>query len=99
MILNSIQQNDDNNHLNIFIQVTLTNDVLEFLYKDDGKGLSKKYLDDPTKILEVHETSRKQGHGLGMWIVHNTIIMSGGEIKKIDGNDGFSIKFTVGGKI
>ena len=99
LILNSIQQNDDNNHLNIFIQVTLTNDVLEFLYKDDGKGLSKKYLDDPTKILEVHETSRKQGHGLGMWIVHNTIIMSGGEIKKIDGNDGFSIKFTVGGKI
>ncbi|MBU3098077.1 MULTISPECIES: ATP-binding protein [Clostridium] len=99
LILNSIQQNDDRNHLCIFIQATLSNGLLEFLYKDDGKGLNKKYIDDPMKIVEVHETSRKQGHGLGMWIVNNTIVMSGGEIKKIEGLGGFTIQFTMGGKI
>ena len=99
LILNSIQQNDDRNHLCIFIQSTLSNGLLEFLYKDDGKGLNKKYIDEPMKIVEVHETSRKQGHGLGMWIVNNTIVMSGGEIKKIEGLGGFTIQFTMGGKI
>lgn len=99
LILNSIQQNDDNNHLSILIQCTLNNGFLEFVYKDDGKGLNKKYRDNPMKILEVHETSRKNGHGLGMWIVNNTVVMSGGEIKEIQGINGFRIQFTLGGKI
>ena len=99
LILNSIQQNDDKSHLNLFIQSFIKDGTLEFLYKDDGKGLSKKYLDNPMKILEVHETSRKRGHGLGMWIVNNTIVMAGGEITKIEGDDGFSIQFTLGGKM
>ena len=99
LILNSIQQNDDKSHLNLFIQSSIKDGILEFLYKDDGKGLSKKYLDNPMKILEVHETSQKRGHGLGMWIVNNTVVMTGGEITKIEGDDGFSIQFTLGGKM
>lgn len=99
LILNSIQQNDDKSHLNLFIQSSIKDGTLEFLYKDDGKGLSKKYLDNPMKILEVHETSRKRGHGLGMWIVNNTVVMAGGEITKIEGDDGFSIQFTLGGRM
>lgn len=51
------------------------------------------------KILEVHETTRTNGHGLGMWIVNNTCIMSGGEIQKIGGEKGFEIEFIIGGKI
>ena len=98
LILNSIQQNDDKSHLNLLIQSSIKDGILEFLYKDDGKGLNKKYLDNPLKILEVHETSRKRGHGLGMWIVNNTVDMAGGEITKIEGDDGFSIQFTLGGK-
>ena len=46
-----------------------------------------------------HETTRKNGHGLGMWIVNNTAVMSGGEIIQINGENGFSIEFTVGGKM
>lgn len=98
LILNSIQQNEDKNHLSIFIKSTVNNGFLEFLYKDDGKGLSKKYIDNPMKILEVHETSRQRGHGLGMWIINNTVVMSGGEIKKIEGINGFSLQFTLGAK-
>ncbi len=99
LILNSIQQNDDNNHLCIYIECIVNNELLKFLYKDNGKGLDNKYLKKPMQILEVHETSRKQGHGLGMWIVNNTIVMSGGEIEQIDGYEGFEIKFSIGGKM
>lgn len=99
LILNSIQQNDNNNHITIYIECFSKNNFLHFLYKDDGEGLNNKYRNNPMQILEVHETSRKQGHGLGMWIVNNTIVMSGGEIEKIDGNNGFEIKFRIGGKM
>lgn len=96
LILNSIQQNEKLNHLEISISVKSTNDLLLFMYTDNGKGLDKKYLKHPEKILEVHETTRKKGHGLGMWIVNNTISMSGGEISKIEGTTGFAINFTMG---
>lgn len=97
LILNSIQQNENVNRINISISVSSDGNLLFFSYSDDGKGLDKKYLSQPDKILEVHETTRKKGHGLGMWIVNNTVAMSGGEIKKIVGNDGFNIEFTIGG--
>jgi len=99
LILNSIQQNERKDHLKIKIDVKESGDKLLFLYSDDGKGLDKKYLLNPRKILEVHETTRKNGHGLGMWIVNNTAIMSGGEISTIVGTDGFSIEFSVGGEM
>lgn len=96
LILNSIQQNESSNHLDIAISVAPTGNLLLFTYKDNGKGLDKKYLKHPEKILEVHETTRKKGHGLGMWIVNNTVTMSGGEISKIVGSDGFLLEFTIG---
>lgn len=97
LILNSIQQNENKNHLSISIHVEQTGDFLCFSYSDNGKGLDRKYLNHPEKILEVHETTRKKGHGLGMWIVNNTVTMSGGGISKITGDKGFSIEFTIGG--
>ena len=97
LILNSIQQNENLNHLEIFISVAYSGNMLFFSYADSGKGLDKKYLNHPEKILEVHETTRKKGHGLGMWIVNNTVTMSGGEITRIDGTNGFAIDFTMGG--
>ena len=60
---------------------------------------SRTQLELTNKILEVHETTRKNGHGLGMWIVNNTIQMSGGKIKEIKGDSGFSITFSLGGKL
>ena len=99
LILNSIQQNESRNHLSIDIEVKQIGEALSFVYKDNGKGLDKKYINSPQKILEVHETTRRNGHGLGMWIVNNTVIMSGGNVGKISGDHGFSIEFTIGGII
>lgn len=97
LILNSIQQNSTLNNLRISIKACITNELLVFEYLDNGKGLIDKYKKYPQMILEVHESSRKDGHGLGMWIVNNTAIMSGGKIIDILGDNGFYIKFSLGG--
>lgn len=99
LILNTVQQNDKRNHVNIIIKVRKNMGLLRFDYYDDGVGLDKKYENNPMKILEVHETTRRNGHGLGMWIIHNTCVMSGGDVMSIDGNDGFHISFTIGGNM
>lgn len=96
LILNSVQQNDNTDHLDICINVELKGSQLLFLYTDNGCGLNEKYLKDPRKILEVHETTREKGHGLGMWIVNNTVNMSGGEIIDILAQPGFGISFSLG---
>lgn len=99
LILNSIQQNDSENALTIHIQAEKRGSYLHLVYSDEGIGLSPKYRLDPMRILEVHETSRKNGHGIGMWIVNNTITNTGGEIQKIEGDNGFKIEFMLGDKI
>ena len=99
LILNSIQQNDAENILEIHIYAEKKGKYINMMYMDKGKGLSEKYKFEPLRILEVHETSRKKGHGIGMWIVNNTIVNTGGEIKKIEGLDGSKIEFMLGDKI
>lgn len=93
LILNSVQQNSETNELKIKIVISRNNNKLKISYYDDGKGLPKKYLDNPRIILEPHETSRTNGHGLGMWIINNTINLQKGEILSISGEGGFGFIF------
>lgn len=99
LILNSIQQNDTESILEICIHAEKKGRYISIVYSDRGKGLSAKYRFEPMRILEVHETSRTKGHGIGMWIVNNTITNTGGEIQKIEGLNGFKIEFMLGDKI
>lgn len=99
LILNSVQQNDKNNSLVIYVKITKESNYLLFNYSDNGCGLHAKYKNDPMRILKPHETTRENGHGLGMWIINNTLNMSGGKIISILGNSGFGIDFTIGDKI
>lgn len=99
LILNSVQQNDKMSSLDICLKVDLVSEKLHFMYSDNGNGLPDKYKNDRFRILEVHESSRPNGHGIGMWIVNNTVVNTGGEILEIGGGPGFSIEFTIGGRI
>lgn len=99
MILNSVQQNQFMNNLVVTISFKAVGNFLSISYSDNGKGLDKKYKDNPRRILEVHETTRQNGHGLGMWIINNTITLCNGQIDKISGDNGFAMEFTLGGKI
>ena len=99
LILNSVQQNESKG--SIFIElnaVKCCDNFIEFEYLDNGVGLPEKFINCPMKILEVHQSSRKKGHGLGMWIINNTLKMTGGEVIEIDGHNGFRIKFRLGEK-
>lgn len=99
LILNTLQQNNHANRIKVIISIKEHNNFLEVSYTDSGIGLPEKYLDKPWRILEVHESSRKDGHGLGMWIINNTLHMTGGEVTDIDGHGGFKFSFKIGGKI
>ncbi|MEC2240715.1 sensor histidine kinase [Bacillus velezensis] len=97
LILNSIQHNELKDKLIIKISVEINGNTINVEYGDNGIGLSKKYVKEPKRILEVHETSRDDGHGLGMWIVNNTLHMYEGEVVEIDGNQGFNMNFNLKG--
>lgn len=99
LILNSWQQNKTANQIDINISIQKISGFLKIIYSDSGVGLPPKYIGDPMRILAVHESSRENGHGLGMWIVHNTIRMTGGEVISIDGHNGFSFCFELGEKL
>lgn len=99
LILNSIQQNDTESILEIQIYAEKKGNYIYMIYLDNGKGLSSKYKFDPMRILEVHETSRTKGHGIGMWIVNSTVTGTGGEIQKIEGFNGFKMEFMIGDKV
>lgn len=96
LILNSIQNYEGKNEdsgLHIEIKVEMINGRLDFEYKDNGPGLHMKYHDNPRRILEPHETTRSNGHGLGMWIVNSAIMNYSGEIYQIGSTIGFDLRF------
>ncbi len=105
LILNSYQQNIKMEKIDINIKIIeLEPNKLSIIYEDNGIGLDKKYLSNPNRILIPHETTRKDGHGLGMWIVNNTILKTEGYIIKIGNSNteneykGFYIEFILKGE-
>lgn len=98
LILNSIQQNSDSSSLTISIEINNNESKLLITYKDNGIGLPEVYQDNPYRILEPLESSREDGHGLGMWIINNTLDLTGGNVNKIYSGKGFKMQFTIGDK-
>lgn len=96
LILNTIQQNDSRSSIEIEIKFNIFDNRLYFSYSDNGVGLPQKYKNEPMRILEVHETSRENGHGLGMWIVNNSIHYTGGKVISITSKAGFGFEFELG---
>lgn len=98
LILNSIQHNEEMKPLNISIKINCIGKVYYVEYADNGVGLAEKYRSNPERILEVHETSRTDGHGLGMWMVNTSLLRNGGKVTNITNEHGFKIEFYFGGQ-
>lgn len=73
-------------------------------YSDTGAGLPDKYKNNPEKILEAFETSKRDpggesvGTGMGMWIVNNTVLDYRGSIdlsKNIKTKEGFYVTISL----
>ena len=70
LILNSVQVNECRKELEISVDFDYNKGKLLLEYSDNGEGLDKKYKNNPSKILNVHEGTREDGHGLGMWMIN-----------------------------
>lgn len=91
LILNSVQINETKRNLKITVEFDYDGEKLLMFYADNGVGLDEKYKSNPQKILNVHEGTRKDGHGIGMWIVNNTIYKFNGHITINSVAEGFSL--------
>ncbi len=69
----------------------------EFIFEDNGIGMTKEFLDkvfDPFERAEDLRTSKIQGTGLGMSITKNIVNMMGGQIN-VESEIGKGSRFTV----
>ncbi len=61
--------------------------------ENNGPPLANMYRNNPDKIFEIGETSKKEkGTGLGLWIVREAVERNNGIISVIDKTDGFGLK-------
>lgn len=101
LVLNTLQQNKDKQRVGVSICATSDRrSEVSFIYQDDGVGFKNAplFMEDPMSILEPFETSRTDGHGLGMYIVSRAISSSDGTINRIDGKNGFRFEFSLRGE-
>ena len=72
---------------NISIEFGLTNNKIEIIYSDNGKGLDKALFDNKEDIFLPFTTSKKDrngneiGTGLGMYLVKSVIEDNNGNIE------------------
>src|SRR6185437_200756 len=95
--LNGKQQHSKN----ISIQWQKTEQNIEILFSDNGKGLDEQYKNDPESIFNLHESSKKDdrgniiGTGLGLYIVKSIIEdYNHSTIAILSYNDGMQFKIT-----
>lgn len=100
LITNSVASFEriSSSHKEILINVSDSDEYIYIEYSDTGAGLIDKYKNNPEKILQAFETSKRDasgeliGTGMGMWIVNNTVLEYRGKIdldKNIKTNQGF----------
>lgn len=64
-----------------------------FIMENNGPPLDEKFRSNPDKIFEMGETSKgKDGTGLGLWVVKETVERNNGSIYVLDKEDGFGLK-------
>lgn len=75
------------------------NDIC-FLMENNGPTLADKYKNNPDKIFEMGETSKdKNGTGLGLWVVKETVERNNGSIEVLERDAGFGLKIIFKGMV
>ena len=102
LINNSIDSFEQRNKIggrNIVIEFEITNNRLEIIFSDNGKGLDKEF-ENKEEIFLPFTTSKKDrtgneiGTGLGMYLVKSVIDDNNGNIEILDCSVGFSVKIS-----
>lgn len=98
---NAIKYTPDNGNISMSVMEKKTSQksygCYEFIFEDDGIGMSKQYIEhifDPFSRAEDVRISKIQGTGLGMAISRNIVHMMNGEIH-VESEEGKGSKFTI----
>lgn len=71
-----------------------------FVMENNGPVLAEKYRNNTDKIFEMGETSKnKEGTGLGLWAVKETVERNNGTIEVMDKESGFGLKIVFKGMV
>lgn len=79
-----------------------TTSHIEIEFSDNGSGLAKEYIDNPDRIFNFNETSKRDrkgniiGTGMGLYIVNLVIEdYNGSELEILNAEGGFTIKVSL----
>lgn len=101
-LLNSawfLEQNHNPNR-EIWFELCEKENDLCLLMENNGPVLAEKYMNNPDKIFEMGETSKgKDGTGLGLWVVKETIERNNGSLEVLERDAGFGLKVTFKGMV
>jgi len=90
LVKNAIDAIEDDGKIRV-MAVKLDNKNVEIVVIDNGAGMEQEKLD---KIFDPFFTNKKEGYGLGLFIVHNIITEYGGSIS-VDSYPGKGTTFTI----
>lgn len=101
MITNSVEAFNAPGHSGarqIKIDVNDSLKTLEIVYTDTGRGLKEEYADNPNRIFDFSETSKRNsrgdaiGTGIGMWLVKLILEEYNADISVLTDLSGFGLK-------
>ena len=96
--LSAFKEKKENYSREVTIDWKMTGEHIEIVFSDNGCGLATEYKENPERIFEYNESSKRDrkgnkiGTGMGLYIVNLVIEdYSGAKMKLLPVKDGFSI--------
>ena len=77
---------------NIYISLTEQKKEIFVRMENNGPPLSERYRDFPMQIFNIGESEKKDGTGLGLFLMREVVERTNGEIYLLDKTDGFGIE-------
>lgn len=92
-ILNSVWflERGDQNSREIRFFLREDENAIKLRMENNGPPLDEKFRGQPMLIFELGESSKRDGTGLGLWLMRDAVERSDGQIMLLDKTDGFGI--------
>ena len=97
-LLTNSKKFNDKEECEVIISFNEIKDEYQFVYEDNGPGISKKYWDKVFIMFETLDDSSIKNTGIGLATVKSIINRFGGEIhlnKRSNGEEGVCFKFSL----
>ena len=92
-VLNSVYffEEEDQESREIHIELHEDAHAIRLIMHNNGPVLNQKYIDHPMRIFELGESSKKDGTGLGLWLMRDAAERNDAQIGIVDTEEGFGI--------